>query len=193
MNHIDTFADKATDKVFRYPKFTFLLLTIVASYLFYDSPVSAHIATFFDSLGYFGFAILGIFFAYGFTAAPATAIFMHLAPDYNIFLAAALGGVGAYAGDLMIFLFIRHSFKDEVRRLQQEQIVKSFRMKIPSKARQVLLAAFAGFVIASPLPDELGVAMLASSSRISKRLFAAISYSFNTVGIFVSLYVGTLL
>jgi hypothetical protein len=193
MNKLDSIAEEASQKVFRYPKFTLLLFTIFVAYLLFESPNMQAITQFFVSLNYFGIFLLGFFFAYGFTAAPATAIFMHLSGDFNIYLASLVGGVGAYVGDYLIFLFIRQSFKDEVRKLKHERILTMFKMKIPDKFRKVLYIAFGGFVLASPLPDELGVALLAASTDVSKRLFAVISIFCNAAGIYVSLLIGSLL
>ena len=48
----------------------------------------------------------------------------------------------------------------------------------------------AGFIIASPLPDEIGVTMIAASKSISAKVFSVISYVLNTAGIFVILMIG---
>ncbi len=193
MNRIDIYTERAANKIFEYPKFTLLFLTIVVAYYLYDSPHTNSVVVFFESLGYVGILLLGIFFAYGFTAAPATALFMQLAPDYNIFLAAAIGGLGAYFGDFMIYIFLKKNFNDEINKLKHERIIKQFSLKIPSKWHRVFLLSFAGLVISSPLPDELGVALLASSTSVSKRIFGIISYCFNSLGILVSLILGLLL
>jgi len=52
------------------------------------------------------------------------------------------------------------------------------------------VAIFAGFVIASPLPDEIGVSLLAGTTKISTRTFAILSYFLNTAGIFIVLLAG---
>ncbi|MCX6711622.1 MAG: hypothetical protein NT139_01115, partial [Candidatus Woesearchaeota archaeon] len=96
-------------------------------------------------------------------------------------------GFGALIGDLMIFSFIRLSFKDEINRISKERIFLYINRKIPKVMRKYIIPIFAGFLIASPLPDEIGVALLASSRNISIRLFSIISYCLNTTGIFILL------
>jgi uncharacterized membrane protein YdjX (TVP38/TMEM64 family) len=45
----------------------------------------------------------------------------------------------------------------------------------------------AGFFIASPLPDEIGVSLLAGFTRIEEKKFALVSFALNTLGIIVLL------
>ena len=47
--------------------------------------------------------------------------------------------------------------------------------------------AFAGILIASPLPDEAGVTMLAGLTKISVKSLALISFILNTLGIIILL------
>ena len=48
-----------------------------------------------------------------------------------------------------------------------------------------LMLGFAGLIIASPLPDELGITILATSRNISELTFIALSFVLNTLGIFI--------
>ena len=172
----------------KYPKLLLLILTfIVAYFIFYERNIPLFNDVLF-SLGYFGILIAGIFFAYGFTAAPATIFLILLAQNENIFLSALIAGLGALIGDYLIFKLIRHSFRDEIEKLSNEKIIKHINKKSPSFVKKYFLPVFAGFVIASPLPDEVGVALLASSKIISSRIFFLISFILNTTGIFVILW-----
>jgi len=142
-------------------------------------------------LGYVGTFISGIFFAYGFTAAPATAMFLVLAKWQNIILAALVGGLGALVGDMIIFSFIRHSFYDEIEKLSKERFVMFFRRKTGPRFRRYFAPVLAGLVIASPLPDEIGVSMFAACKNIPRTQFMVISFVLNTLGIFVVLLIGS--
>lgn len=177
----------------KYPKFLLLFITFLIAYLLFYGKEYAPFRDFIAGLGYSGTFVAGMMFTYGFTAAPATAIFLILAQHQDIYLASIIGGLGALIGDLFIFSFIRHSFADEIRRLSREKIVKYFNGRLPGRLKEYLLPAVAGFVIASPLPDEIGVAMLAASKVISTKAFAIVSYSLNTAGIFAVLLIGSIL
>ena len=174
----------------KYPKFLLLFITFLIAYLLFYERTYQPFHDFVISLGYEGTFIAGALFAYGFTAAPATAIFLILAKEQNILLAGFIGGFGTLIGDLIIFNFIRHSFADEIKKFSKEKIVSYINHKTPNLLKKYLLPVIAGFIIASPLPDEIGVSLMAASRNISMKIFSVISYILNTVGIFLILFVG---
>lgn len=175
----------------KYPKFLLLLLTFIIAYLLFYNRTYQPFHDFVASLSYLGTFISGALFVYGFTAAPATALLLILAKEQNIFLAGLIGGFGALIGDLIIFSTIRHSFADEIEKLFEEEIVRYIHSKTPALIKKYLVPAAACFIIASPLPDEIGIALFAASKNISLRAFSVFSYILNTIGIFVILYIGT--
>ncbi len=177
----------------KYPKLLLLLLTFIFAYFLFKERNFMPFHNFLLDFGYYGTFLAGIFFTYGFTAAPATAVLLILAKEQNILLAGFIAGFGALAGDLIIFNFIRHSFADEIDKLSKEKAITRFNNKIPGLLTKYLILITAGFIIASPLPDEIGVSLLAASSSISTRLFSIISYTLNTIGIFVILLIGSLI
>ncbi|MEK6947224.1 MAG: hypothetical protein AABX32_06475 [Nanoarchaeota archaeon] len=178
---------------FRYPKFLLLFITFLIAYLLFSGRDSLPFDQFIVSTGYFGAFIAGLMFSYGFTAAPATSVFLILAEHQNIYLAALIGGFGSLITDLIIFKFIRVSFADEIKRLSKEKLVVNLNNSAPSIFKKYFLPVLAGFIIASPLPDELGVTLLASVKSISTRIFSIMSYILNTVGILAILIIGTII
>ena len=179
--------------IMAYPKFLLLFITFIIAYFIFTGRSYEPLNTFVLSLGLFGAFLSGIMFAYGFTAAPATALFLIMAKEHSLIAAGLIGGLGALVGDFVIFSFIRSSFSDEIDKLSQEKIIKKLNGHMPSGVKKLIIPVFAGFIIASPLPDEIGVTMLAAYRHISVRMFTLISYVLNTAGIFVILYVGNLL
>ena len=178
-------------RMFKYPKFLLLIITFIAAYFIFHGRTYQPTHELIISLGYFGTFLTGMLFAYGFTAAPATAIFLILSQHQNIYFACLIGGMGALISDLLIFKFIRVSFNDEIEKLSKEKIVMYFNNHTPSIFKRYLLPAFAGFLIASPLPDEIGVTLMASVSSISSRAFSILSYSLNTAGILIIMKIGS--
>jgi hypothetical protein len=177
----------------RYPKLTLLAFTFVIAYFMFQEKDFLHLTGLTTSTGHLGIFIAGVFFAYGFTAAPAMAVMLILAKGQNILFAGLLGGFGAMVGDLIIFDFLRFSFADEIKLLSKEMWVRALHESLHGTVRKYLIPVLAGLIIASPLPDEIGVALLAASRHIRTRTFMAISYALNTAGIFVILYFGSLL
>ena len=176
----------------KYPKLLLLLLTFAIAYLIFKERTFLPFHNLLLSMGYLGTFLAGILFVYGFTAAPATAILLIVAKEQNIILAGFIAGVGALFGDLIIFKFIRHSFADELEKLSKERIIAHLNHKTPALLKKYFVPVLAGFIIASPLPDEIGVSLLAASRQISVELFSLVSYLLNTAGIFIILLIGSL-
>ncbi len=183
----------AREYIGKYPKFLLFFITVMISYIVFSNGHSLPLKNAIISLGYLGTFIAGVFFAYSYTAAPATALFLILAKEQNLLIAGMIGGLGALIGDLVIFSFIKMSFKDEIKKLAHEKIVVYLDRTFPYNIKKYLIPVFAGFIIASPLPDELGIALLAISQHISIKIFALLSFALNTLGIFAILYIGNLI
>jgi len=173
----------------KYPKFTLLILTFVIAYLLFSWRSVLPFQSELLALGYPGAFILGMLFSYGFTAAPATVFLLMLAKDYNMFLFGPIAGLGALTADLIFFTFIRGSFADEIKGVSNERVVKKLRHLLHGHLKKYVVPALAGLIIASPLPDEIGVCLLATS-KISPRAFSVLSYILNTLGILAVLAIG---
>jgi len=177
---------------FRYPKILALIIIIVAAYFLFTNPAVAGFMSSLNSWGYFGAFIGGLFFSFGFTSPIAMGFFLTLNPE-NIWLAGILGGFGAMLVDLLIFKFIRFSFMDEFLRLEHTKIMKEIGYLIENtaghKIKIYLMYALAGFFIASPLPDEAGVIMLAGLTRIRADILAIISFVLHMLGILILLWI----
>src|SRR3989338_8360053 len=179
--------------IMMYPKFLLLFITFIVAYFIFTGRSYQPLIQFVLSLGFIGVFLTGMMFSYGFTAAPATALFLIMAKEHNIAATGLIGGFGALVGDLIIFSFIRLSFRDEIEKLSKERMVRKFHSQLPSKLKRYLIPIFGGFIIASPLPDELGVTLLAIHQHISVRMFTLLSYTLNTAGIYAVLYVGSII
>jgi hypothetical protein len=178
----------------KYPRFLLLFIIYIITFLLF-SHIEFNIP--FHSLlklsKYVSIFFGGIFYAYGFTAAPATAILLTLSKELGIFQAGIIGGLGALISDIIIFLFIRHTFINEINNLEKEKIIISIcklRRKLFKSSEKYLLPTVASFFIASPLPTEIGVTLLASSRNMSAIRFAIIAYLLHTLGIFTILLIG---
>ena len=174
----------------KYPKLIlFLIFALIAYYLFNNELFSSIVSNL-GSYQYLGEFVGGLLFSFGFTTPIAIAIFLKLVPN-NIFLASLIGGCGALIADLIIFKFIKFSFEDEFKKLRKERpflfMKKNITSHLDPKISHYLTFAFAGFLFASPLPDEAAVLVLAGISKINVKTLAVISFIFNSIGIFILL------
>lgn len=133
----------------------------------------------FEALGAF---IAGIFFTSVFTTAPATAVFVYLGVEQAPLSLAFLGALGALLGDLIIFSFIRDSVAEDIAYILERR--PRFRLFHIGETRlsRWLTPLLGALIIASPLPDELGIALM-GFSKMGKRRFMLISFTMNFLGI----------
>lgn len=178
-------------KEIQYPKLLILLICIILAYIFFKADFFEGFSQLFNSHGYISIFIAGFLFAYGFTAPFAVGFFISLASSVNIFIAGPLAGLGALIADLLIFQFIKTSFQDEFDKLKLtrffQRVKLLFENHLSDKIRRYVLWTVAGFIIASPLPDEFGVSLLSGFTSIDKKAFIPISYVLNTAGIMIIL------
>jgi len=131
-----------------------------------------------------GSFIAGIFFVSIFTAAPATVALAEIAQSNSIFLVAFFGGLGALIGDLLIFRFIKDDLSKDflylIEKSKSERLMSIFRLKL----FRWLIPFLGALVVASPLPDELGLMMM-GLSKIKTSLFVPLSFLLNALGILV--------
>ncbi|MBS3089578.1 hypothetical protein J4461_01715 [Candidatus Pacearchaeota archaeon] len=176
---------------FKYPKITILIIIIFAAYIIFSN---ANIGNFFIGLEknnkLLATFVFGLFFSFGFTTPIAVGFFIVSQPE-NIILSAVIGGIGALIGDILIFSFFRLSLKDEFLRLSRNSILvkgEAIIKKSLSKYIKIyLLYALIGLVISSPLPDEIGILMLAGLTRVKLDKLIILSFLLNTIGIFILL------
>ncbi len=168
----------------KYPKLFLLFLSFLFAYLIISGESFQSLAKPLFDLGYGGAYLLGLFFAYGFTAAPATVLLIKLSDFLGDVPVSLLGGIGALTADLVLFHFIRHSFADEIKEFSNEELFKKFYYAIPMRISEKVVPVLGGLIIASPLPDEIGVAILASSFNVNSKTFVIMSFVLNTLGIY---------
>ncbi|MBP7708585.1 hypothetical protein KA107_02775 [Candidatus Pacearchaeota archaeon] len=177
---------------FKYPKIGLLIICMILAYFVFSNTVVANFFNQHISERYLFYFLFGILFTFGFTTPFAVGFFIISNPE-NIFLAAIVGGLGALLADLLIFKIIRFSFMEEFNRLKKTKqfkfLIRHTILHLPNRIRVYLLYALSGLVIASPLPDELGIIMLAGLSDIKLKYLAAVSFIFNTLGILIMILI----
>lgn len=131
---------------------------------------------------FLGMFIAGLFYTSVLTVGPATLAIAEISSYNSIFLVAAIGALGAVIGDLAIFSFVKEKISGDVEALfknsRAKRLVHLLKMEIFR-----WLTPFLGFlIVASPLPDEIGLAMM-GLSKIKFPVFILLSYTANFFGI----------
>jgi hypothetical protein len=176
--------------VFKYPKLTLFIATVLVVYFLFSGILYVPLHNVLVDLGYFGSFLAGVLYPYSFTSVAATAILLITAKSLNMLLAGAAASVGALISDLVIFFFVKRSFGDEVQRLSKEPSIQRFSRWIRPSIRAPLIVAFASILIASPLPTEIGIMLMASVKKLSTSKFAVLVYVLHVSAIYMILLIG---
>ncbi len=128
--------------------------------------------------------VAGMFFTSIITTAPAIAVLGELALEGNLLLVALLGGLGAVIGDYIIFAFVRDRVGDDIAYLLASTGTPRFFKLFHRHTFRWVLPLIGGLIIASPLPDELGLTLLGIAKMRTSR-FVLLSFTFNATGIFL--------
>ena len=148
------------------------------------------------SLGDYGYVsafVAGGFFAYTFTAPSAALYLVRLGEHLNPWVLAIIAGVGAMSSDLMLYRLVRDGLLSEIKSLatliipvhrmeQMENITKK-------KVFLWTMPFLASILIASPLPDELGVTLFGVINFKPKYL-SVITFLLNALGILTLIFIG---
>ncbi len=128
--------------------------------------------------------VAGMFFTSLLTTAPAIAVLGELAQEGTIFLVALIGGAGAVVGDYILFIFVRDRVSADAAYLLRGPKFRRALHVFKNRHFRRVLPIVGALIIASPLPDELGLTLLGLSS-IRSGSFLLVSYVMNTLGILI--------
>src|SRR3989344_3479464 len=126
--------------------------------------------------------VAGLFFTSIFTTAPAMVALAVLARDFPPIWVALVGALGASLVDFLIFRFVRDDLAKDASSIFRAKIRKKFVRLFHHGPLKWLLVLLGGAIIASPLPDELGLALL-GLAKIRTRTLLPLSYIMNFIGI----------
>ena len=129
-----------------------------------------------------GSFIAGLFFTSLFTTAPAIVILGEISQVEPVFIVAIVGAVGAVIGDLLIFYLFRDHISNDLDGLIGKIGNNPIRIILKNRGFRWAGILIGALIIASPFPDELGIAMM-GVSKLNLRLFIPISFIFNFLGI----------
>lgn len=164
-------------------KNTFLLMA--GMLVFYELAKTPAVDTFIKqlgSLGYIGAFMAGFFFVSTYTALPAGYVLFELAKYLNAWEVAIIAGLGCMTGDYVIFRFVKDRVVDELKPYFTRLNTRKIRHIIHTPYFAWLLPVMGAAIIASPFPDEVGIAMMGAAA-MSNITFLALSYALNTAGI----------
>ena len=124
----------------------------------------------------------GLFFTSLFTTGPAAVALGTIARENALAMVALLGGAGAVIGDLILFRFFQGYLTEELfglfGRVKNRRILWIFHLRV---VRWFLIFVGAA-IIALPLPDEIGLALM-GLTRLRVKYLIPLSFVLNSSGI----------
>src|SRR5665647_1694207 len=172
------------------PKLSLFIISVILVYVLFSGLAYKPLHDALVFTGYFGTFLAGLLYPYALTSAAGTGILLTLAKEQNILFAGVIAGIGALISDIILFFFVKQGFSDEVKKLSKETVIRTINRCIPDSVRLYLLATFAGLLIASPLPTEIGILLMTSIKNISFKKFIIIIYILHASAIFIILLIG---
>lgn len=160
----------------------FLFLSLALFFLLLDTSIIQNLIRGIGGLGYLGAFLAGMFFVSTFTVAPAGVVLFQLAKELAPLEVALFAGLGGMVADYAIFRFLKDRVFEEL---------KPVFMRIGGLRLSELLATpffawsapvLGAILIASPLPDEIGIGLL-GISKLKHWQFLGLSFILNASGI----------
>ncbi|MEM5766437.1 MAG: hypothetical protein QW423_02285 [Candidatus Aenigmatarchaeota archaeon] len=174
---------------YKYKYLFFLgLSTFIAIFSLTNAFVRETLKSYLSELGYFGAFFAGIFFPYGLTAPLAASVFIFISNTINPFIASILGAFGAVIGDYLIFRFIKNHLVKEIDDLTDKSGIKLKEIRRSGKFKKIV-PVIAGFIIASPLPDEIATVLFGMAEFETKK-FLYFTYFLHLFGILSLILLG---
>ncbi len=161
-----------------------LLGSIIVAVLMVCTGVVHSLAASFNELGVWGSFLAGTFFTSMFTTAPAIVVLAELSQSNSLVVVAIFGGLGAALGDYLIFRFVRDRVAEDTKFLLAHSKFTRLPKIFKTRLSRFMVPLVGALIIASPLPDELGLALL-GMSKMNDRRFLLLSFLLNAGGILI--------
>jgi len=169
----------------KYKNLTIAFLSIVLAVYLYRFDAFHSFLLHLGGLGYIGAFIAGMLFVWTFTAATSALILLILAETLSPIEIGLVAGLGAVVGDLIIFRLVKDGLTKEIEEIYIHVDRKKHLKKLfHSKYFNWMLPVLGAVIIASPLPDEVGVSLM-GISKMNSFKFSILSYVLNSIGIFL--------
>lgn len=164
-----------------------IVLGIVVAVFLSQNTMFHQILTNLGSLSYLGAFIAGALFVSILTIGTASIILATLSLQISPIVLAVIAGAGAVAGDYIIMHFINDNLGQELKQNLNRGQLHKLKHLIHTKYFNWILPVIGAIIIASPLPDELGVSLM-GLAKMGNAQFIILSYFLNTIGIAILIF-----
>jgi hypothetical protein len=168
-----------------------IILGAISALVLSQLGVIDHFISFFGNTAVASF-VAGIFFTSIFTIAPASVALGHVALHASPHVVAWWGALGAMCGDVVLFYVIRDRFSPDIMTSFDSRWGRRITASFHTGFMKWLAPVLGGLIIASPLPDEIGLSLL-GLSRTRLYVLVPISFIGNLIGIYATVWFSSIL
>ncbi len=169
----------------KYKNLTLVFISFLAAIILSQLEIFHSFILGLGSFGYLSAFLAGILFVNTFTIAQGALILLILAQKLPALEIGLIAGVGAVVGNIIILRFVENNLTTELESIYNKLDHKHHLVKLlHSKFFHWSLPVIGALIIASPLPDELGVTLL-GISQMKTYKFIIVSFVLNSLGIFL--------
>ncbi len=130
-----------------------------------------------------GALVAGFFFTSFVTTVPAILALGHIGAQGDALLPIVIaGGLGALIGDLILLYIVKGAVTPQLHHILSHVNNRRIKKILESRIFTFISPVIGALIIASPLPDELGLSLL-GISRVPLALFIPLSFTMNCIGI----------
>lgn len=178
---------------YHYKNLTYLGVSIVLGLILLRNFTFRDALFHLGNLGYIGAFVAGIMSVSTFTVSIGAVMLILLAETLHPLEIGIIAGIGSVLGDLTIFHFIRNrGLSSEIRHIFQYFGGDKLHHIVHTKYFSWTLPVLGALIIASPLPDELGVSLM-GISKMKTTQFVVLSFCLNVTGIILFVSAGAIL
>lgn len=171
---------------FRYKNLAVLFISIILAIVLSRFQPLYEFLSHLGSFGLLGAFLGGMLFVWIFTMPTGLLILLTLNETMPSFELSLIAAIGALVGDLTIFKFVKDNLLKEVEDIYNHFGGNHLTHILHSKYFHWTLPVVGALVIASPLPDEVGVSLM-GISKMKTYKFMTISFILNFAGIYLVL------
>ncbi len=175
-------------KSLKYKNITFFLVSIAVAIAFSRFEGFQSFLLSLGKLGYLGAFVAGVLFVSTFSVTTSAVILLVLSEKLSPIPLGVTAALGAVLGDFTIFKFVRDNLINEVEQIYEKVDHNDHIKKIlHTKYFSWMLPVLGAIIIASPLPDEVGVSLM-GISKMKTYKFLILSFTLNLAGIFLVIF-----
>ncbi|MEK7497759.1 MAG: hypothetical protein AAB656_02485 [Patescibacteria group bacterium] len=169
----------------RYKNITFTILGIILVIFLSKNLAFSNMISSIGNLRFLGAIIGGALFVCTFTISFGALILFELAKSVSPLEIGIFAAIGAVFTDFVVFKFVKNNLTDEVKDLYEQVSGHHIRKMIHSGFFSWALPVLGAVIMASPLPDEIGISLM-GISKMSHIQFILLSFVLNAIGIIIA-------